>query len=97
MRNGLLTNLLSYSNKNLGNSFKTTVGGMSPSLTKSFGKLDGSTTLSPNRLQNLSPQAASLPRNFYLSPQHLSLEIPLKDPLDIEFKLNHKLAKKLYE
>ena len=24
-------------------------------------------------------------------------EIPLKEPLDIEFKLNRKLAKKLYE
>jgi len=24
-------------------------------------------------------------------------DIPMRDPLDIEFKLNHKLAKQLYE
>lgn len=27
----------------------------------------------------------------------VSADIPLKDPLDIEFKLNRKLAKQLYE
>lgn len=37
-----------------------------------------------------SPDMRPLP----LSP---APEIPLKDPIDIEWKLNHKLAKQLYE
>jgi len=34
------------------------------------------------------------PQGNYTVP---GLEIPLKDPIDIEWKLNHKLAKQLYE
>jgi hypothetical protein len=32
-----------------------------------------------------------------LSPTAVAADLPLRAPIDIEFKLNHKLAKQLYE
>lgn len=61
-------------------------------------KLTSKTALnSPGRSQSL--RMAPLPaRTLPLSPQveHTFADIPLKEPLDIEFKLNKKLAKQLY-
>lgn len=52
-----------------------------------------------SRLINQSPPSHGAgTRTLPLSPQaHMSAEIPLKHPIDIEFKLNRKLARQLYE
>ena len=85
IRNGLLANLV-VNNYN-------TAG--SPAGQKSSMKVTSKTAMnSPGRSQSL--RMAPLPsRTLPLSPQvdQTFVDIPLKEPLDIEFKLNKKLAK----
>ena len=85
LRNGLLANLVTYSSLNQKSLMKP---------------LSGTRTNynSPGR-QSASINLGALPsRTLPLSPQvEPSLaDIPLKEPLDIEFKLNKKLAKQIY-
>lgn len=71
-------------------------GDKSPSPKKNRGD-----ALSPLRMMSnnsplgnpLSPNNRTMP----ISPTAANIDIPLKEPIDIEFKLNKKLAKQLYE
>ena len=87
IRNGLLANLV----VNFNTASPGSKGG-------AFSKLQSKTALnSPGRSKSL--RMAPLPaRTLPLSPQLESsfADIPLKEPIDIEFKLNKKLAKQLY-
>jgi len=87
IRNGLLANLVV--------NFNTTSPGAKGGVVS---KLQSKTALnSPGRSKSL--RMAPLPaRTLPLSPQLESsfADIPLKEPIDIEFKLNKKLAKQLY-
>ena len=70
--------------------------GKSPSPKKNRGD-----ALSPLRMMsNNSPLGNPLSpvnRTIPISPNAAHIDIPLKEPIDIEFKLNKKLAKQLYE
>lgn len=102
LKNGLLANLLSYANVTRQPSVsKASVGGVSP--TKSmytsspaFGTMKTAKNASPSlRLTQLArtlPQSPIANDLSSLPPP----DLPLKEPLDIEFKLNKKLAKQLY-
>ena len=97
IKDGLLANLITQDQLFHKSTFKSGSGfNISPSKS-----LNGSPLRTSKKVDRIQTLPFSVPRGTLpLSPTNMNasmaMEIPLKQPLDIEFKLNRKLAKQLY-